>query len=117
MTRKREAEAGTIRDGLANPFDYLTCNQRLSVIDYAEKQENLQRNLLSAMKQPNVVRLYYCFGCERHFAVHKMRNCLAICKPCYATATAQNKGRIARINFVEKTLNNIKKFLRRRVSV
>ncbi len=117
MTRKRKAVAGVIRGGLANPFDYLTGNQRLSAFDYAEKEETLQQNLLSAMKPPKVVRLYHCFGCERSLAVQKMSNCLAVCKACYAAATAQDKGKIARNNFVEKALNNFQKFLRRRVAV
>ncbi len=113
MTKKRKAEAGVIRDGLANPFDYLTGNQRLSAFDYAEKEETLQQHLLSAMKPPKVVRLYHCFGCERSLAVQKMSNCLAICRACYSTA--QNKGKIARNNFAEKALNNFQKFLRRRI--
>ncbi len=115
MTRKKE---GIAANNPTNTFDYLTGNQKaFSLSDYAESQEKLQSNLLAVMKPSKVIRLYYCFGCEKSFSPKKMSNCLAVCKACYASITAQNKGKIARNNFVEKALNNFQKFLRRRVSV
>jgi hypothetical protein len=113
MTKKREAVAG---NNGSNTFDYLTGNQKaFSAFDYAENEGKLQSNLLAAMKPPKVIRLYNCFACEKSFTARKMSNCLVVCKACYASITARNKGRIARNNFVEKALNNFQKFLRRRV--
>ncbi|MBA3632623.1 MAG: hypothetical protein H0W58_07425 [Acidobacteria bacterium] len=115
MAKKIEAVAG---NNGSNTFDYLTCNQKaFSAFDYAETEGKLQSNLLVVMKPSKVIRLYHCFGCEKSFSPKKMSNCLAVCKACYASITAQNKGKVARNNFVEKALNNFQKFLRRRVSV
>ena len=101
-----------------NTFDFLTGNQKaFSVSDYAATHAKLQSNVLAVIKPPKVIRLYHCFGCEKSFTALKMSNCLAVCKACYASITAQNKGKIARNNFVEKALNNFQRFLRRRVSV
>jgi hypothetical protein len=115
MTRKKEGIAG---NNPTNTFDYLTGNQNcFSMPNYAESQDKLQSNLLAVIKPPKVIRLYHCFGCEKSFSPKKMSNCLAVCKACYASVTAQNKGKVARNNFIEKALNNFQKFLRRRVSV
>jgi hypothetical protein len=101
-----------------NTFDYLTCNQKaFSNSDYDETQDQLQSNLLALMKPAKIVRLFRCFACEKSFSAKKMSNCLAVCKACYSSATAENKGRVARNNFVEKTLTNLQKFLRRRVEI
>jgi hypothetical protein len=114
---RKKIEATGANCGL-NTFDRLTGNQKaFSVSDYADIEKELQSNLLAVMKSAKVIRLYYCFGCEKSFALKKMSNCLAVCKVCYTSATAQNKGKIARNNFVEKALNNFHKFLRRRVAV
>jgi len=113
---KTNSKATVCTCGLINPFDFLAGNQRLSVFDYAEKQETLQSNLETNLtRYKKVIRLYHCFGCEKSFTARKMSNCLVVCRDCYNAA--QGKGTIARKNFVEKTLNNFHKFLRRRVSV
>jgi len=113
---KTNSKATGASCGLINPFDFVTGNQRFSVFDYAEKQETLQSNLETNLtRHKKVIRLYRCFGCEKSFTARKMSNCLVICRECYSAA--QGKGRIARKNFVEKTLNNFHKFLRRRVLV
>jgi hypothetical protein len=115
MLKKIEAVAG---NNGSNTFDYLTGNQEaFSVSDYAEIHAELQSNLLAVMKPPKVIRLHRCFACEKSFTAKKMSNALVICKACYSSATAQNKGKVARNNFVEKALNNFQKFLRRRVAV
>ena len=115
MSRKIKAVAG---NNGSNTFDFLTGNQNgFSMPDYAESQENLQRNLLAVMKPSRVIRLHRCFACENSYAAKKMSSALVICKPCYKSATAQDKGKIARNNFVEKALNNFHKFLRRRVAL
>lgn len=115
MTRKIEAVAGN--NGV-NTFDFLTGNQKaFSAFDYTETHEKLQLNLLAITKPPKVIRLHRCFACEKSFGAKKMSNALVICKACYTSITAQNKGKVARNNFIEKALNNFQKFLRRRVAV
>jgi hypothetical protein len=115
MRKKIEAVAG---NNGSNTFDYLTGNQKaFSVSDYAEIQEKLQSNLLAVMKPAKVIRLHRCFACEKSFAAQKMSNALVICRACYSSATTQDKGKVARRNFIEKALNNFHKFLRRRVAV
>jgi len=114
MPKKIEATGANC--GLKH-FDFLTGNQKgFSVSDYAEIQEKLQSNLIAVMKPSKVIRLHRCFACEGNFTTKKMSSALVICKACYASATAEGKGKIARNNFVEKALNNFQKFLRRRVS-
>lgn len=113
---KIKSKAAVDTCGLMNPFDYLTDNQRLFVFDYDEKQEILQQNLtVNLARHKKVIRLYRCFGCEKNRTAQKMSNCLVVCRDCYNAA--QDKGKIARRNFVEKTLNNFHKFLRRRIAV
>ncbi len=84
-------------------------------IDYDEKAEILQHEILAVIKPPKIIRLYFCFGCEKNFAAKKMSNTLSICRTCFFTITAQSKGKIARNNFATKALNNFQKFLRRRI--
>ncbi len=111
--KNKEADAG---NNGSNTFDFLALNQNgFSVSDYDADAENLQSSILGLMKPSKVIRLFPCFGCEKSFTAKKMSTCLVICKACYSAATAQDKGKVARSNFVEKTLNNIHKFLRRRV--
>lgn len=107
-------EKATRQSG-SNQFDYLTGNQNgLSTFDIATTEEKLQSNLLASISQnPKVVRLYHCFGCQKSFGVKKMSNCLVICKGCFALA--QEKGERAQRNFIDRTLNNVHGFLRRRV--
>lgn len=115
MTKKIEAAA--TNNGLKT-FDYLSGNQKaFSVSDYAATEDKLQSNLLAIMKPPKVIRLHRCFACNKSFTAKKMSNVLVICRACYSSATAQNKGKTARNNFIEKALNNFHKFLRRRVAV
>ncbi len=112
MLKKEKADATNI--GSVNPFDYFVDNQRLFVSDYAEKPGELQSNLTAHLRRhKKVIRLYLCFGCGENRTAQKMSNCLAVCRDCYRTA--QDKGAVGKRNFVEKTLNNFHKFLRRRV--
>lgn len=102
--------------GLTNPFDFLADNQRLFTFDYGEKAGELQSNLTAHLaRNKKVIRLYLCFGCGENRTAQKMSNCLAVCRECYRTV--QDKGTVGKRNFVEKTLNNFHKFLRRRVSI
>ncbi len=112
MYKSGKGDAGNIAS--KNPFDYLAHNQRLFDFNYAEKTDELQSNLTANFRRnKRVIRLYRCFACERNRAANKMSNCLAVCRECYDAA--QVKGTIGKNNFVEKTLNNFHKFLRRRI--
>ena len=112
----KNEKAGATNTGAKNPFDYFADNQRLFDLDYAGKVGELQSNLTEHLvRHKSVFRLFRCFCCEQKFKVQKMSNCLVVCRHCYITA--QSKGSIAKRNFVKKTLNNLHKFLRRRVSL
>jgi hypothetical protein len=113
---KQNSKAGATNTGSKNPFDYFADNQRLFDLDYAEKSGELQSNLATHLaRHKRVIRLFRCFCCNRNCTAQKMSNCLAVCRDCYNAA--QGKGATAKRNFVEKTLNNLHKFLRRRVSL
>ncbi len=115
MSKKIDGVAG---NNPANKFDCLTGNQKaFSVSDYADIEEKLQSDILAVMKSPKVIRLHRCLGCEKSFSTQKMSNVLVICKGCYSSAMAENRGKVARNNFIEKASNNFQKFLRRRVAV
>lgn len=112
MIKNNKTDA--INIGSAFPFDYFVDDQTAFGFDYAEKSSELQSNLAAHLKRhKRVIRLYRCFSCEENRTAQKMSNCLAVCRECYSGA--QNKGTIGKRNFVEKTLNNLNKFLRRRV--
>lgn len=112
--KNEKGDVGSISTSKA--FNLFASKQKLFSLDYAEKQVELQSNLVGLINpSPKVLRLYHCFGCERNFAAKKMSNCLIICRDCYWEAT--RKGRVARTNFVEKTIRNFQKYLRRRVDV
>jgi hypothetical protein len=96
---------------------YITSDQVELKSNTLSNQETLQSNIFAVMKSSKVIRLHRCFACEKSFAVKKMSSALIICKACLSKATTQGKGKVARNNFVEKALNNIQKFLRRRVAV
>jgi hypothetical protein len=102
--------------GSKNASDYFANNQRLFSLDCAVKTGELQSVLAEHLAQhKRVIRLFRCFCCEKNCTALKMSNCLAVCRECYNTA--QSKGAIGKRNFVEKTLNNLHKFLRRRVAL
>lgn len=114
MNRKSKAVAGN--NGSINSFDVLGDNQRLFGFDYDEKAGRLQSLLTAHLaRHKKVIRLFRCFCCEKSCAAKKMSSCLAICRECYQAA--QTKGEIGRGNFVEKTLNNFHKFLRRSLTI
>ena len=112
MYKSEKSDAGNIAS--KNPFDHFADNQRLFDFDYAKKTDELQSNLLANFRRnQKVIRLFRCFACDQNRTANKMSNCLAVCRECYDAA--QDKGKTGKRNFVEKTLNNLHKFLRRRV--
>ena len=81
---------------------------------YDENQAKLQTILLEKMKPaPKIIRLFRCFGCNNNFALSKMSGCLVLCRTCHKTAL--DKGKVAKSNFTERTLNNVRGFLRRQI--
>lgn len=82
--------------------------------DYKPSLDLLQSKILESVAQvPKVVKLYPCFACDRNVSVRRMSRCLIVCKECWKTVPG--KGPVAKRNFVDRTLNNIHRFLRRRV--
>lgn len=115
MYKSEKADATNI--GSKNQYDYFVDNQSaFSDFDYAELEQDLQENVLSMVKPPKVIRLFKCFGCGKSYSAKKMSNFLAVCRECFTAATAQDRGKIARRNFIERTLNNLQKFLRRHIA-
>lgn len=115
MTKKIEVAGNNPQ----NTFDRLAGNQKaFSVSNYADIETELQSHILAIIKPSKEVRLQrHCFYCGKSYTDKMMSNAVVSCKRCYAAATAKDKSKIARSNLVEKTLNNIHKFLRRRVAV
>lgn len=105
-----KADASNI--GSRNPLDSSANNQCLFIFDYAEKADELQSILLAELKEnKKVIRLFRCYGCEKHYALKKMSSCLIICRKCFLRS--REKGKIAQNNFVEKAVNNLRIFFRR----
>ncbi len=68
---------------------------------------------LDTRKNGKVVRLYRCFDCDGCFSIKMMSGFLMICKHCLTFERIGDKR--SRERFVEKMLNKIGVFLRRRV--
>ena len=116
MQKEERANRGTNSKGSnQNIFLIATGNQNaFDVSEFTEKHEKLQSNLLAVMKPlKKIVRLYRCFGCRRNRPLKQMSGCLLFCRDCYAAA--QDKGKTAQTNFLERALNNIQGYLRRGV--
>jgi len=60
-----------------------------------------------------IVKLFRCFGCDRCFSDKMMSGFLIICKDCLVSEQIEDER--SRKRFVEKMLNKIGVFLRRRV--
>ena len=112
MYKSEKADATNIAS--TKTLDYFATTKGFSTSIMPKNQDELQSNLLANFERnKRVIRLYRCFACDRNCAANKMSNCLAVCRECYDAA--QSKGTVGKKNFVEKTLNNFHKFLRRRI--
>ncbi len=64
-------------------------------------------------KKGKVIRLFRCFDCDRCFSARMMSSFLVICKNCLIAEQLGDER--SRQRLVEKTLNKIGIFLRRRI--
>lgn len=110
---KNEADLRGIGFG-SKTNDYFADNQRaFSVSDSNTELESIASILERVIKPGKVVRLYECFGCKRHYAASRMTSALVVCRECLkATRT---KGRIARLNQIDRITNDLRRFLRGRL--
>lgn len=68
---------------------------------------------ISNEKPRKVIRLFKCFGCCGNYSERRMSGCLAICRKCFRDWQSLDKR--VRQRSIEKTLNKIGGFLRRRI--
>ena len=112
MNKNRKAEA--VNFG-SKTNDYFADNQKaFSSSDYSGELESVQ-SIIETMilPKPKAIRLYRCFACNSNYTARKFSNALILCRPCYRQI--DGKGRVARRNLIDKTLNNIHRFLRARI--
>lgn len=84
-------------------------------LDYNSDLEPVQSVIHCMIKPGRVVRCFRCFACEGVFPIRKMSSCLVFCRKCFRQARA--KGRIATANQIDRTFNNILKFIFPRLGV
>lgn len=78
----------------------------------AATQNRLETDLLEGLSTPRkVIRLHKCAGCQRCVTPTRFSRDWGICKSC--VSDARNKSKLARSNFIERTLNNFRKTLNR----
>ncbi len=76
--------------------------------------DNYKAEMVSeTRKKGKFIKLFRCFGCDRCFSAKMMSGFLIICKNCMVSERIENER--SRRRFVEKTLNKIGVFLRRRI--
>lgn len=110
MKNKRKANArhiGSKTDLTGNEMQAFSSN------DYNEKLESIQSILERMMRPAKIVRCYRCLGCDRNYSASRMSNLLVICREC--SRSLNDKGRIAKINQVERIKNKIGIFLKGRL--
>ena len=89
-------------------------NQELDPQYYDEISLELQDFLFRQLRRKQkVVRLYRCLGCNGNFAIKKFSSIPVICRKC--NVALQEKGDIAKRNFVDRTVNKVHKILGGRV--
>ena len=111
MNRQRKAEATNFG---SKTDDYFADNQRaFSISDYNGELESVQ-SIIERMMQPGkVIRCYQCFACKGHFPASRMSAALVVCRTCLKDSHA--KGRIARLNVIDRITNDFRIFLRGRL--
>ena len=105
MTIKAEAaNAGTFAASYKSP-----------IINRQDTYKNNYKSeaTLETRKRGKIIKLFRCFGCDGCFSVVLMSGCLMICKKCLIFERSESERQ--RKLFIEKTINKIGIFLRRRV--
>ncbi len=105
MERKTKgSNAGTF-----NPSNKLLIkNQQTFDINNYKSQWGIETR-----KKGKAIELFRCFGCDQCFLATTMSGFLIICRNCLASEQIENER--SRQRFIEKMLNKIGVFLRRRV--
>ncbi len=113
MNQNREAEACD-RFGIESKTnDYLDGQSKaFSASDYTDL-ESVASIIERMMRPGKTIRCYRCFACNQHYAASKMTTALVLCRECL-TAT-RDKGRIARLNVIDRITNDFRIFLRGRL--
>lgn len=112
MLKETKAEA---EDFGPKTNDYFADNQKVfSVSDATTDLKKVEATVENILRPGRVIRLYKCFGCQEHFALLKMSSALVLCRGCWKQFQA--KGRTARRNQVDRIVNTIRIFLRRRTN-
>ncbi len=115
MTKKEEADLRGIG------FDTKTLNflegqsEAFSHADYTTSLEQISSIIERTIRPGKVHRLYRCFSCKRCFPGQRMSGCLVVCRGC--VKETQSKGTVARINQIDRILNDIRIYLRGRLEV
>ena len=87
--------------------------QAFSVSDSITDLEHIT-SIIERMMQPGkVIRCYQCFACKGHFPASRMSAALVVCRTCLKDSHA--KGRIARLNVIDRITNDFRIFLRGRL--
>ena len=72
--------------------------------------EPIQDIIIKMMRPGKTVRCYRCFACGRNRALNRMSSVLVFCREC--AKQSRELGRRARHNQLDRTLNEVRKFLR-----
>lgn len=81
-----------------------------STLDYHKQIESVKPIIERIMRPGKVIRCYRCFSCNRHYAASRMATALVICRECLERS--RDKGPQARLNHLDRIINEIRKYLR-----
>jgi ribosomal protein L37AE/L43A len=87
--------------------------EAFSSFDYGTGLEPIATIMKRVIEAGKVVRLYRCFACKRHFPASRMASALIVCRECLKGT--QGKGRLARLNQIDRITNDLRIFLRGRL--
>lgn len=79
--------------------------------DCLKKSKTLATALFGHLAKPRrVIPLQKCAGCEKCLAASKFSIYRAVCKKC--VSDAKEKSKLGQSNFIERTINNVRKNLK-----
>lgn len=84
-----------------------------SVSDSNTGLESVASIIERMMRSGKVIRCYRCFACKRHFPASQLSTALVLCRECLNRTRA--KGRLARLNVIDRITNDFRIFLRGRL--
>ena len=115
MNCNKKAEARATGIGFDLKTNNLTGgqNKAFSYSDYTSDLESVQSILDRMIKAGKTIRCYRCFACNRYFPASRMASALVVCRDCLKRTQA--KGRLARLNVIDRITNDFRIFLRGRL--